>query len=169
MLIRGAAPAARRPHSATVTLPVWVPASVPVLRGGAAARGCQARRHDVEDNVISGCQAPPVDAPSNPPRRVEASGGGCKLGTANPKSEIRNPKFRRGGWAAFLIPNSIRVSLPLPDSATPTGASRQRIQAAGRQIRNSKFEIPAPVYNPPSGGGSDGRISADLGFGQNGS
>ncbi len=34
-----------------------------VLRGGAAARGCQARRHDVEDNVISGCQAPPVNAP----------------------------------------------------------------------------------------------------------
>ena len=34
----------------------------------------------------------------------------------NPKSEIRNPKFRQGGWAAFLIPNSsflIPNSLPV--------------------------------------------------------
>ena len=43
-------------------LPVSVPASESVLRGGAAARGCQARRHDVEDNIMSGCQAPLVTA-----------------------------------------------------------------------------------------------------------
>jgi hypothetical protein len=55
---------ARRPRSSTAALPVSVPASVLVPRGGAAARGCQARRHDVEDNVISGCQAPPVKAPA---------------------------------------------------------------------------------------------------------
>jgi hypothetical protein len=29
----------------------------------------------------------------------------------------------------------------LRDSATPTGASRRRIEDGGRQIRNSKFEI----------------------------
>jgi len=28
------------------------------------------------------------------------------LAPANPKFEIRNPKFREGGWAAFLIPHS---------------------------------------------------------------
>jgi len=54
----------------------------------AAARGCQARRHHVEDNVMSGCQAPPVNATA--PRRQRLPGGGFKLGGA--KSEIRNPK-----------------------------------------------------------------------------
>ncbi len=53
----------RRPRSSTAALPVSTPVSVLVPRVGAAARGCQARRHDVEDNVMSGCQAPPVNAP----------------------------------------------------------------------------------------------------------
>ena len=53
------------------------------------------------------------------------------------------------------------------DSATPTGASRQGIEAEGRQIRNPKSEIPnfldvGQVSNPtpsrqnPPGDGEDG-------------
>jgi hypothetical protein len=36
-------------------------------------------------------------------RRLGAPGGGCRLGTPNPKSEIRNPKSE--------IPHSIRAFL----------------------------------------------------------
>jgi hypothetical protein len=62
-----------RPHYETtrMSLPFVVHASVLVSRGSVAARGCQARRHDIEDNVISGCQAPPVNATA--PRRLWAS------------------------------------------------------------------------------------------------
>ncbi len=68
-----------------------------------SARGCQARRHDVEDNVMSGCQAPPVNAPSRPsrrgpPRQRHADCGfpaeDASWGAANSKFEIRNSKFR---------------------------------------------------------------------------
>ena len=53
---------------------------------------------------MSGCQAPPMNAPL--PRRLGAPGAGFKLGDG--KSEIRNPKSEifRQDWPAFLIPNS---------------------------------------------------------------
>jgi hypothetical protein len=47
--------------------------------------------------------------------------------------------------AAFLIPSDTTSRGPrdeaLRNSATPTMGSRRRMQAGGRQIRNSKFEI----------------------------
>ncbi len=37
--------------------------------------------------------SPTIRPSATAPRRLWASGEGCRLGAANPKSEIRNPKF----------------------------------------------------------------------------
>jgi len=68
-------PNARRPRSLTAALPVSVPASVRVSRGGAAARGCQ---------------APPVNAPAA--RRPWAPAEGVSRGrwVEDSKFEFRN-------------------------------------------------------------------------------
>ena len=78
-------------------LPVSVPAPALVSREGAAARGCQARRHDVEDNVKSGCQAPPVDAPL--PRSLQRSGRHSEF-------RIPNSEF---GLGTGISPPGVRI------------------------------------------------------------
>ncbi len=94
------------------------PRSLPVSQS-TAARGCQARRHDVEDNVMPGCQAPPVNAPA---RACGAPAGYPLPNHAPPTFCViapisglwpRFPPSARSGWPDGLsLPRSSRRNAP---------------------------------------------------------
>jgi len=81
-----------------------VPASVHVPGGGAAARGCQARRHDVEDNVVSGCQAPPVNAPLARRRAAVGRADALELLFSRPHPPPTRPRKATSGRARRDFP-----------------------------------------------------------------
>jgi hypothetical protein len=107
---------ARRPRSSPAALPVSVSASELEPRGGAAARGCQARRHEVEDNIMSGCQAPPVNAPCGAPAGYSLPNDAPPtFSVIAPIPDLwpRFPPSTRSGWPDGLsLPRSSRRNAP---------------------------------------------------------
>jgi hypothetical protein len=121
-------------------------------------RGCQARRHDVEDNIMPGCQAPPLNAarirarfpgeatfnivgPRRLADRIFRASNNIENGTSAARGPLprilpeRMPGTRPVGRAGCQAP-------PL-NAAPPTLSTRRLIvgQGPGRQIRNPKSEI----------------------------
>ena len=120
------------------------------LRGSETPwRGCQARRHDVEYNIMSGCQAPPRDA-FPPSSSFQASLSRVGWGEI-PNSEFRIPNSEP--YPLNVMAVARHVLFERGDRSPPFIAADAAIEVG--ELRGAGYAVGGPVLGEE--GDRDGR------------